>query len=649
MGAPGITSKDYDPENPPSYSLNPLPFNVAPEEEAAKNPSIARQLAHEVITPEYKDPAQPGPLPVVPAGTEGSDAYTQGALAESEYDKKVYPWANGPTGGPTNEVMPEAIDWNPIGPEGKADFKEAFVEGPKKVKAALEAGQMAEADRDKAIAEHYTEEMARQQSAAANIQARRLEDDQQQQRRQADLDQSITHYSNDLANSNKFWANPGNIISAIAFSLMPIGGGDPAMGAKLIQGAIAKDMSDRQKLADMHLGELRSNLGEYRKMIGDRRVGDLMAESEAQRIASMQIQQIGAQFASPIAKAKTEALSQDFMMRSYQSKMQAFQAYHLYMAPRAVDPRIAAAYRNAGPGGMVPFNKMNGDVDVGPGAVKGTMQAPGLPQGSPTTARGPVGPNGPTAPGGEPGPTTQPKPQTYQISDIMKSRGLSSPEQLLRQQADDVRNEAVALAKPGDPRSYNEQVAKIKQRDAEDQQKIATLAVPAIKQVHGSRRMAHDIAVINAECKQAGVNPQDFIGELRSTTSGPLGSKIRTMQLALTRANPENKHEVKQREMLEASERFHQLFAGEVVEYYHTKFGSAQNPAESAKGAQVITTSSSWPQIVNWNNMRSQDAQSEYTSALASAGNARAATKFQIRIGVGNPALARQGAGPGVQ
>lgn len=584
----------------------------------------------------------PKDLPVVEPGTEGSRAFTEGALAISNYDQNVYGWAK-PTG-PSAEVTPEAVDWNPAGPEGKKDFKAAFTEGPKKVTQALAEGADAEANKDKALAEHYTNEIAREQAAQATIAARRQQDDEQQQRRQTDLDGAITRYSNDLANSGKFFQNPGNIISAIAFSLMPIGGGDPAMGAKLIQSAISQDMSNRQKLADMHLGELRSNLSEYRKAAGDRRVGDLLAESEAQRIASIEIQRIGASFASPIAKAKTEALSQDFLMRSVQSKMQAFQQYHLYMAPKAMSPAIAAAYKNAGPGGMVAFNKMNGDPDVGPGAVKGTMALPGVPNGSATTARGPVGPTGPTAPDGNPGPTTQPKPRTFVLSDIMKSRGLSDAQQLMKQQAADVQNEAAALAKPGDPHSYNEQVAKIKLRDEEDQKKIAELAQKVLPDVHGSRRMATDIALINAECARAGVNPQDFIGELRTATSGPFGAKIRNMQLALTRANPENKHEVKQREFLQASERFHQLFAGDVVEYYHTKFGSAQNPSESAKGAQVITTESSWPQIVNWNQIRSQDAQAGYTAALASAGNPRAATKFQLSIGVGNPALARPGA-----
>lgn len=642
MGTPGIGQPGYDPENPPAFSWNPLPFKVTPEGEGRSPFNEATGVNQ--TPPAPKALVEPGALPVVPPGTEGSDAFADGARANSEYDATVYGWMK-PTG-PSAEVTPEAVDWNPAGPEGKKDFKSAFVEGPQKVKQALAEGQVAEAARDKALAEHYTNEMAREQSAQASIAARRQQDDEQQSRRQADLDSTITRYSNDLADQGKFFQNPGNIISAIAFSLMPIGGGDPAMGAKLIQNAINQDMANRQKTADMHLGELRSNLSEYRKAAGDRRIGDMLAESEAQRVAALEVQRIGASFASPIAKAKTEALTQDFLMRSQQKKMEAFQAYHLYMAPKAMPPGIVAAYKNAGPGGMTAFNKMNGDMDVGPGAIKGTMPLQGVPAGSATTARGPSGPLGPTGPDGNPGPTTQPKPKTFTISDIMKSRGLSDAASLMKQQAADVQNEAAALAKPGDPHSYNEQVAKIKLRDEEDQKKIAELAQKVLPDVHGSRRMAHDIALINSECQQAGVNPQDFIGELRAGTSGPLGSKIRTMQLALTRANPDNKHEVKQRELLEASERFHQLFAGEVVEYYHTKFGSAQNPSESAKGAQVITTSSSWPQIVNWNNLRSQDAQAGYTSALASAGNPRAATKFQISIGIGTPALARQGATP---
>lgn len=589
------------------------------------------------------------PAPDVPPGTEGSKDSADAANALSEFDNDVYNWApRNVAKGPGNTVMPEGLDFNVAGPDGKTDFQRAFVEGPKKVGEAIDAGAKAETDQHVALATHYATEQQRQAYAQAGLEAKRQANDAEMQRRQAELDQRTTQYSNDLADRNQFWRNPGNIVSAIAFSLMPIVSNDPAIGAKLINQAIDRDMADRKHLANMHLGELRSNLGEYRKLAGDQRIGDLLAEAEAKRIAAMEIDRIGQRFASPIAQAKKETLKQNFLMQSVQAKMQAYQLYHIYRAPQAVDPRIAAEYNNAGPGGFSSFRSQN--PDAGAAAVKGVVA------GTPTTAKGPAaGPvqTGPDAPTGQG--ATQPKPKTFVISDLLKSRGLSDPAQLLKQQQQDVYNEADAVAKKtGNPdhdaREFNEQVQKIKAADVQATQEIAKAMNASgqgggtVTRLVGTRKMMSDMALIEGECRAAGVNPQEFLGELRTEIGGPLASRIRNYQDALTKADPSKAEEVKARDVRQASERFHQLLAGNVVDYFHSKAGAAQSPSEIAGLSQVIGTDASWSKIKNWVANESIGYQSAYTAALATGGNPRAATRYQLAMGVGTPGLAYPGA-----
>lgn len=587
----------------------------------------------------------PAALTSFPDQMEGGQDQTEGALAVSAFDNDVYKFRHGPQG-PGNEVMPEGLDFNVVGPDGKSDFQRAFGsgpdDGPAKVSSAIDAGAMAESDRNKALQEHYTGEQQRQTMSMATIEARRQSDDRDNQRRQAELDKAVSYYSNDLANQNKFWQNPGNIVSAIAFSLMPIAGGDPAMGAKLIQQAVNQDMANRKDLADMHLGALRSNLGEYRKMAGDRRVGDLLAESEAKRIVAMDIERIAAQYQSPIALAKAETLKQNFLMQSVQAKMAAFQAYHIYKAPQAVDPRIAAQYRNAGPGGLAAYASMNGEGTggKGPGAVKGT-----LPNGSPTTASAAFrGGHGPVGPDGKPGPTTAQKPKAYDLHSIMQSRGVASPKELLAQQAQDVENEAAATTKPGDSIAFNKAVQQIKAKDEADAKVIGEqYKVIAPKSV-GLRRLERDMNLIEEGARAAGVQPQEFIGNFRAYVGGSMASRIRNIQQSIVNTNPGTKVAKEAQERMDAQERFHNLLAGQIMDYYHSRMGSAQSPSETGRGIQVIDAGSSWGKIRNWNKNQSQIVQGEIQAAFASAGNPRAATRFQLGVGIGTPTMSTKGA-----
>lgn len=227
------------------------------------------------------------------------------------------------------------------GEQGEQNYEQAFdISGTED--ALMRKAQIEEAGEARK-AEVLGQTAQRERSAMAAAAARRAEMQQEYSARQAEIDATAQMYTADLANQNKFWQNPGNIISSIALSLMPIFGGDPAAGAKLINQNIERDMANRRAVADTHMGALRSNLSAYRQMMGDVAAGDALAMSEAHRIAAMEIERVGAQMKSETAKQNAAILSEEFKRKSAEGKINAYRLG--YMGVTKMAPGQLEAYR----------------------------------------------------------------------------------------------------------------------------------------------------------------------------------------------------------------------------------------------------------------------------------------------------------------
>lgn len=577
-----------------------------------EDPAVLVQRGLNAIHPGLGDaPAPTAPITqadieTAPGGqpsSEFSDQENANQMAADQARQQVFTRIPRGPGGPGTEVMPEGLDYLKVGPDGKSDFQKAFVEGPKNVGEALDEGERAETEKNKALQTHYANEQARQTSAAAQIEARRQEGDHMLQQKQEQLDQHLTAYTNNLADENRFWRNPGNIVSAIAFSLMPVFSRDPEIGIKYINQAIDRDMNDRKRLADMHMGELRSNLGEYRKLAGDQRVGDLLAESEAKRIAAMEIDRIGANFASPISQAKKEVLKQNFLMQSMQAKMQAYQAYHIYNDVKAVQPGVAAAYKAPGKAGIEgawsPFGGGNvaGQINGTPTVAAPVALPPGMDRAKATAL------------------ASRPD-----VAVDMGAKGQLDPKSLEAIYQAAVAQDVYSRT-PGQPGTdafavkYNE---KVREREAQAQKSVKDIAVAAQPFQDGmilSKRILGDMSMIENAARQRGEDPNKFLGDLRNTTS--YAARINDLRLRYGSADtPEAQV---QKDALQASERFHRLLSADIMDYKHGLLGGAQSEQELEGFKQIVNYADSWQNLKNFAVTRNQQFAAKKANSLRSS------------------------------
>lgn len=305
-------------------------------------------------------------------------------MAESEFRRPM-----NASAGARAFFEKEGYSKAPVG--GEALYDEAFNQktgAPGRRRVAEEELADLGAQHKKALADFYGQQTERDVAAAAASKQKAAEDQDELRARQHKLDQATQFYTNDLQDQGKFWTNPGNIMSAIAFSLMPIFSNDGAIGAKLINQAIDRDMAARQHAAGATLGALQSNLSGYHKIAGDRQAGDLLAQAEAHRIAAQEIARIGAQFEGPISQKQMKVNIEDQNTRMAAAQMEFYKA-NLHVNPSKMDPALHAA-RFQGPGGYREGidGPLGGVPGIPPEQRQGTPgnAVTGSIQGTPTTS-----------------------------------------------------------------------------------------------------------------------------------------------------------------------------------------------------------------------------------------------------------------------
>lgn len=561
-------------------------------------------------TPESPTYESPPPSPGGGTETSANDDSMQAALAGQGVINAITNPIPGGGKGPTDVVQSEGEDYLPIGgTEGAKSFDRAYVSGPRKLAEAFEASGKAQSDRAEALKSHYERQAADETQRMAVIQARQKEDNDQMMLRQRELDSATTKYSDDLANQGKFWENPGNVVSAIAFSLMPIFSNDPTIGVKLINQAIDRDMSNRRHLADMHLGELRSNVANYRKLAQDRQAGDLLAQSEAHRIAAMDVERIAQQFESPISRAKAQAIIQDQNIRMEQARQQAY-SHYIYNAPRRMDPRIAKGFATGVDGAWSPFGQAPAGPVLKPGSQGYAVQ--GSIGGTPSTAN-------------ETGKslTVPEMAQAARISTnpneaaraIVEGRipGGWTPIQFMQASVARQASAETGLG-PGD-KAY--EVAKKQIVD-----KAMASVSPAIsEQLNKTTQQRDNIARLQRDMDIIGRSTKDPNAFMNMVTNPAepqaFANWYNTTKQRLQSVDPANPAAKREREVFEAAQRFHQMSMMGVVEYYHAMAGANQSPGEEARLQQIIHSRSSWQEMNNFVNARSTALQSEYRTSLA--------------------------------
>lgn len=642
MGGPGEYLKGVwdtfgSPDVPPEIAARagalgvPVPEPVTPAGAEAQadawskaNPSPPKETLQDFINRGIREQGGDG-------DKSGDISAEQGQAARVMASLKHFP--QGGVARNNLTIMGEGENYHPLGgAEGKKNYQEAF--DPSGSMGAIDDAQRAFSNQAAELKGHYQSESARQTEAMAAMMAKRQNYAAEEQRMQAELDTKAKQVTANLMNSNAFWGNPGNIISAIAFSLMPIAGGDPANGARLINQAVEADFGRRLQSANMHLGELRSNLGEYRRTVGNQQAGDLLAESEARRIAAMKIDEIAAKFASPISKAKAEAAKAEQLNRSAQLKMQAYKI-GIYTPPHAENKLIAKEYERAGQDG-IGFHAYAAKPDMpsgaGSSAVAGSIRGSG---GSmPTTAS--------SATGGLPGTTV--------------SALAASPSEALRQylanpgrfSSDDLDNiigtinyQRARAAHPGNPGAADAAVEARRVETFNKAKEIADKVAPLANLHSQIRSMSQNMVRIANAYKAAGKDPNEFLQDLRTGAPDGLADTVNRLRERYTR--PDSPEAQYQKDLLTASNSFMQGFNMLRGEFAHQKFGGSQTDNELKNLESMVSKNPSWQQLDGFVSKLSTAAQADIDTALNAAPPEAALQWIRANPGYRGQKLSRPG------
>ena len=500
--------------------------------------------------------------------TQFDTSNTQNVLSTAQAISDMTPFTGRRAAGDPGTWVPESYDMYTIGgPEGEKNYREAF-DVTEKNKLIAQRGEL-EADRESRIAALLKGQQQMESSQMAAIAARRAEMQAETQRRQAQIDATTRMYTDDLANQGKFWMNPGNIISSIALSLMPVFGGDPAAGAKLINQNIDRDMANRRAVAETHLGSLRSSLAGYRQMMGDEIAGDLMAKSEAHRIAAMEVERVSSEFKSEAAKKNAAILIQEQLSQSATAKMNAWrQAIHKDVTKMAQGQ--LEAYKKS------PGWKLYGDVGGTPG--QGGATIPGAPY---SKATGMVpGTQSPTTATSKATPGTlsweAASEMPYDSIAKLLQAGQIDPSQMHQIIGAKNVREAV-LSNPANPNAYMEK----RRKELQD----------AVKEIQAQRKddievqsylsnVSQDIQHLSTWARSRGMNPNDLLQPSRFIGGGWARMASEIQQRYADDSSPEARSA---KQVLVAGNRLHQSLSLLQAPFGKSLFGGAVTGGEEAK------------------------------------------------------------------
>lgn len=494
----------------------------------------------------------------------------------------------GPAAGPAAPYFQQE-GASKAGIGGEELYDEAFKNAPARRQAAMEQLGAVQEDRAKELAALYDRQAVQDQASAQAMAVKQQQDQQDIAQRQEELSKATKFYTRDLNDQGKFWANPGNIIAAISYSLMPIFSNDPTVGVKLINQAVQQDLDNRTRAADQNLGHMRANLDGYRKIAGDRQQGDLLARAEAHRMAANEIARVGAKFGGPEAAKQMQVAIEDQKTRAAAAEME-FYAKYVHTAPKKTVPQETAALYK-GPGGWAPLGQTAGAQQQGPASpVNGEVQ--GTP--SQVSSKGFKSPvvAALARTGGAPA----------------VDRLLSNPKTADKVSDKDIENVAIMLVRqeaqmrfPGQPGGY----AKVMK---EEQEKLQPITME-LQKTAGARSLIAKVRgtmqVIEKTEVADGRDPEAFLGWAR--TAWPKSWVLEYEKF--TAKDPRfaaNNAEAAQIFRAQKAKELRAALAGVFNQHTHELFGGAQSEQELAKAAMEAGDKSSWHQTAVFLDGRSQ-------------------------------------------
>lgn len=482
---------------------------------------------------------------------------------------------------------------------GEELYKKAFVDAPARRQEAMSELGRVQSDRATELAGMYDQQVKQDQAAARAMEVRRQEEQHEIARRQEEVAKATKYYSRELRDSGKFWANPGNIVAAISYSLMPIFSNDPTVGVKLINQAVQQDLDNRTRAADMEIGNARANLDGYRKIAGDRQQGDLLARAEAHRMASQEIARVGQKYSGPEAAKNIQIAIEDQNTRAAAAEMEFYAKYIHKDAAQVPKGLHDATFKGPGgwhqygvPGGG-PASPVNGTIGGGPSQV----------------------PNAPL--------------KNNHLQAIARSGGAGAVDKALddprigKVSSADLENTAKMLLwqeaqrkSPGNPGAAYDVL-----RHAEEE-KLAPVAMK-LQETSTSR---HRVAKVRATMEQierseraAGNDPEDFLSWTRNGGVWPKAWILEYEKItASDPARAGDKNAVAKAYREERAKELRAALRGVFNSHAHDLFGGAQSAQELANAAMEVGEKSSFRQTQTFLDGRSQELQKQNTDTKAS-------------------------------
>lgn len=585
--------------------------------------------------------------------TEMANSDADGMSAENDAAQyltqvpNLVPQGQGPT------VVPETSDYLKYGgPQGKENVEKAFFGIPGQIRDAVQTEADLKGQEAAQVGDVLTKEQARQQNQNDIINQNYKNDIANQQAQQDFIQKKTQDYTNDLADTGKFWRNPANVLSSMFTSLLAFTG-DPTVGVRIINQQIQNDLQQRRHLADMDLGALRSNLAGYRQIAGDKYRGDLLAESEAKRVAAMELQRIAQRFEGPKAKAAADVISKKLEQESLVGFMKVY-SEGVYSPAHAENPAIAAAYAKTGkanPGvGRGDFNGTAGGVGVP--SVGGGNVLPGK------SGIGPVPQGGPKAGVGASSPAVEAAvkyfaPQ-FKLTDEQKSNidsrspGMSG--RLEQARLNILRQVIMQSGGLDNPKltkvALTEKMAKYEEDARKEIKDLSAANVKTVADRTGMQRIQRDAGQIEAVANRLGTTPDNMMGWFQAVGGGSLDARIDNYYGRLIADGDPKKRTMWENEKTkdrEAIQRFKQLLQGRILETYHEFAGGNQTKGEKEGLEAYVKPGSSWHNIRGYIDDRSRTLGADYRNAAAGTSNPMTRILWEMRMGNDAPALNSQG------
>ncbi len=577
----------------------------------------------------------------IPAGGETSD-WDNENLVRDEATKRAAYGDMGP--GPLMPgVVPSYEDFTKLGgAEGGENYRE-IDRGMARYAKALDEQADIVGQQGQAKADIYKNQHTADMEQLAAITRNRQERQEQIQAAQQKLDAGMQNYSNQLSDSGAAWNNPHSIMSAIAVAFTALGGGDSLGMQKLISDQVNADFMRRKALADMHLGELRSNVAMYRAIAGDKDLGDQWALAESHRIASEQIGRISEQFQGPLAKSKGAVLKEAEAAQSNLIKMKIY-AEMVHHAP-AREQFLGQKTELAAEGQAMP-------PGVGPTPYKGSWQAgavkPGLPNVSLSGGSGASASNGPAPVGAAIATLTGKKAAKLVPSELAAMYESRSPgagkavETMLQGVYDEARVTTGRAGLMDSSLVQKKRVELVNQAFAE-RAAIGKAAVEAkLTDPRAWGELSRDISRVKAAAQLAypgdPSGPDKFLGDMRRFAGKNWSNYIQNLRQRFgDRSNP---HSAQAMANLDAAERFHQNMGDKMIGFYHKRFGgtmSTGSEGELSLGKLVISPEATFQKMEGFVDMQAKEAGNDWQRLLASAGSSRGALLMRAEMGLGVP------------